>query len=377
MLVQFQNNLRKILGEISSLAEELNFNVYLVGGPARDTILNIPVKDIDVMVLEDGINFAKEFCKKKKKEVKIFKEFLTAKIPDMNIDFSTARKESYPFYGSLPVVSKGTLEEDMKRRDFTVNAICISLNKKNFGEVIDITGGLDDLKNGLLRILHKDSFKEDPTRILRGIRFMGRFGFEFSKDTEDILINDKIFIEKISFERILREIFLICKEDGKGLKYLKKYGLEKILNIDIPEEELDTILSLSKKYKIEPLKSILSYLFFNNCERLNMREYKKNLKIIKEFPDSYFDVIKALKIDYEFLPLLYVKSENKKDVLRFIEERDNLYVEITGDELKKFGFSGVEFGKIKKELIEGRWKGYIKNKKDEIKYIKGRINGYK
>lgn len=377
MLVRFQDNVIKILREISSLSAEMNYNVFLVGGPARDTILNIPLKDIDVMVLEDGITFAKEFGRRNNKNVKIFKDFLTAKIPDMNIDFSTARKESYSFNGSLPVVSKGTFNDDIKRRDFTINAICISLKRENFGEVIDITGGVDDLNKKTLRILHKDSFKDDATRILRGVRFKARFGFEFSRDTEKILKEDKIFLNTISFERLLRELFLICKEDGKGLKFLKAYGLEKIIKIDIPDEELNTILELSSKYKIENVKSIISFLFYNDAERLNMREYKKNLKIIKEFPRSFFDVSKALKVDLEFLPLFYVKSIHKKDILKLIEERDNLSVKINGDEMKKFGIFGKECGRVKNQIIEERWKGNIKDKKDEIKFIKRRIIGYK
>uniref|UniRef100_A0A7C4U7B3 CCA tRNA nucleotidyltransferase n=1 Tax=candidate division WOR-3 bacterium TaxID=2052148 RepID=A0A7C4U7B3_UNCW3 len=372
MFVQLKDE-KELLEEISSLGEELNEKVYLVGGPARDKILNLPLKDIDIMVLGDGIRFAKEFAKRKKKRIKIFYEFLTAKIDDLKIDFSTARKEFYPEYGSLPVVSKGSFEEDARRRDFTINAIYISLNKENFCEVIDIVGGLNDLKNGLLRILHNDSFKDDATRILRGIRFIGRFGFRFDKDTEIKLNEDKVYLQNITFERILRELLLLCEEEGKGFKWLKYYGIDDILNIKIPDErDKEEILNFSRKHNIRPEKSLLLYLFFND-ERLKIKEYRRNLNFIKNFPENRFDINRILKIEKDFLPLIYVKFPFKEEIEKFIKLKNEIKTELNGEEIKSFGFPEKDCGRIKKEIIEERWKGNIKNKKDEIDYLKRRL----
>jgi len=176
---------KKVLKVSSALANSLGFKVYLVGGVVRDLILEKEVFDLDVVVEGDAIVFARELSKRLKSSFKKHHAFGTAVVEfdGHKIDFATARTEHYIHWGALPKVKPAALKQDLFRRDFTINAMAVSLNKKDYGKLIDLYNGLHDLRKGLVRALHKESFLEDPTRIIRAIRFEQRFSFKIEKDT--------------------------------------------------------------------------------------------------------------------------------------------------------------------------------------------------
>src|SRR3989338_5370845 len=179
-----------IIKAVGREADRRQIPAYLVGGIVRDIILQRKNGDIDIVVKADALSFAREVAKTLKAEAKVYGQFGTAtlELPGAGrLDIATARKEWYPHSGSLPKVCPGTLQDDLYRRDFTINAMAVSLNKDSFGELIDEFGGMADLKKKKVRVLHDRSFMDDPTRILRAVRFEQRFGFRIESRTLRLL----------------------------------------------------------------------------------------------------------------------------------------------------------------------------------------------
>ena len=185
------NNLlgsEKIFKTISSVAEQIDQKVFVTGGYVRDQILNRTTKDIDIVTIGSGIELAKKTAKVlNSSTVKIFKNFGTAmiNIGDLEVQFVGARKESYRKNSRNPIVENGTVEEDQNRRDFTINALAISLNKNNYGEFIDPFNGIKDLKEKRLKtpLNPNITFSDDPLRMMRAIRFSSQLDFEIEDQT--------------------------------------------------------------------------------------------------------------------------------------------------------------------------------------------------
>ena len=234
----FKNINISIIDTISIEAELSGIEVYLVGGFVRDLILNRKNKDIDVMVVGNGIDFAKLISKKLNKKLQIFKNFGTAmlKTENYDIEFVGARKESYSKDSRNPVVEQGTLVEDLSRRDFTINSLAISLNKKNYGEIIDLFSGRADIDKKIIRtpLDPKITFHDDPLRMMRAARFASQLDFLVDKNNLEFIKSEKERIEIISKERINDELnkILMSKKPSVGLKVLKESGL---LELILPE----------------------------------------------------------------------------------------------------------------------------------------------
>ena len=203
---------------ISDVADKMQLECYLVGGYVRDIFLDQPSDDIDCVVVGSGIKIATELKKRlgKRAYLSVFKNFGTAQVkimssgnrPPLEIEFVGARRESYQRDSRKPIVEDGTLEDDQNRRDFTINAMAICLNKDRFGELIDPFGGLDDLWDGIIRTpLDPDiTFSDDPLRMLRCIRFATRFNFLIEDETFNALERNVERLKIISKERISEEL---------------------------------------------------------------------------------------------------------------------------------------------------------------------------
>ena len=182
-----------IIDIISNLSIELQIKTFLVGGYVRDLILSRQSKDIDVLVIGDGISFAKEVKKKldTKVNLQIFKNFGTAMIiyDGFEIEFVGSRKESYQQSSRNPSVTIGTFEDDISRRDFTINSIAISLNKNDKGKIIDLFGGLSDVKSGIIKTPKdpKITFYDDPLRMMRAVRFASQLNFKIKDSNLEII----------------------------------------------------------------------------------------------------------------------------------------------------------------------------------------------
>ncbi|MEP4534513.1 MAG: HD domain-containing protein [Cyclobacteriaceae bacterium] len=234
---------QKIISEIPSImkvgdvARENNVEAYVIGGFVRDLILARPSKDIDFVCVGSGIALAKAVSKKLGKEahLSVYKNFGTAAISfrDWELEFVGARKESYRADSRKPVVENGTLEDDQNRRDFTINALAISLNEANFGELIDPFGGLVHLEDKLIKtpLEPKLTFSDDPLRIMRAIRFASQLGFDIEPDTWDAIVETKERLSIISQERITDEVnkIILSPKPSYGFKLLFSSGILKII----------------------------------------------------------------------------------------------------------------------------------------------------
>lgn len=231
----------KIFDIIAKAALELNLECYVIGGFVRDILLNRNhKKDIDIVAIGSGIDLALKVAAliPNKPKVQVFKNYGTAMLryKDMDIEFVGARKESYNFDSRNPVVENGTLQDDQERRDFTINALAFSLNKNNFGDLVDPFNGVQDLKNKIIRTpLNPDiTYSDDPLRMMRAIRFATQLNFDIEKESLDAITKNNERIKIISGERIVDELnkILATEKPSIGFLHLYKTGL---LNLILPE----------------------------------------------------------------------------------------------------------------------------------------------
>ena len=206
-----------LLKKIGQLADERGEAAYAVGGFVRDLFLRRPGVDIDITVEGDGLTFAEKLAKMTGSEVEAFTRFGTSivVIPGFGkVDVATARTESYDYPGALPSVKKGGIIQDLYRRDFTLNAMALSLSPGYFLKLLDPFSGLADLKRGRIRALHPKSFEDDPTRLFRAVRFEQRFGKRIEEKTQRWLLSSVKgdYIQKVSGERLRNELRLIFQE---------------------------------------------------------------------------------------------------------------------------------------------------------------------
>lgn len=227
----------KIFETISQVSDEMHLECYAIGGYVRDIFLHRPSKDIDAVTVGKGIELAQAVAKKlgRGAHLSVFKNFGTAQIKykDTEIEFVGARRESYQRDSRKPIVEDGTLEDDQNRRDFTINALAICLNKDRFGELIDPFGGLEDMENLIIRTpLDPDiTFSDDPLRMLRAIRFSSQLGFDIEPETFDAITRNKDRIEIISGERIIDELnkIVLSPKPSVGFLQLDQTGLLPII----------------------------------------------------------------------------------------------------------------------------------------------------
>ncbi len=221
-----------VFNAIRYVADTEKIETYVIGGYVRDIYLNKPSKDIDIVVRGSGIEMAEKVAAKLGGiKVSVFKNFGTAmfKFRDTEVEFVGARKESYQRNSRKPIVEDGTIEDDQNRRDFTINALALSLNKETFGEVVDPFNGIEDLENGIIRtpLDPAITFSDDPLRMLRAIRFATRFGFKIEDETFKGIKNNVDRIEIISKERIIDELnkMIMADKPSLGFKLLDITGL--------------------------------------------------------------------------------------------------------------------------------------------------------
>ncbi len=227
----------EIFSKISEVADQMQMETYVIGGFVRDLFLNRPSKDIDIVTVGSGIELAKSVAKslKPSPHVSIFKNFGTAmlKYKNLEIEFVGARKESYQRNSRKPIVENGTLEDDQNRRDFTINAMALGLNKSNFGELVDPFNGIEDLENLIIRTpLDPDiTFSDDPLRIMRAIRFSTQLGFDIQTETFDSILKNRKRIKIISGERIIEELnkIMMSPKPSIGFMLLEETGLLEII----------------------------------------------------------------------------------------------------------------------------------------------------
>jgi tRNA nucleotidyltransferase (CCA-adding enzyme) len=428
----------RLFDEAADTADKLDFSAYLVGGFVRDLLLRIENLDIDIVIEGDGILFAEKFAERFSGRVKSHKKFGTAvviipSIPPLQkggkggfkIDIATARMEYYEHPAALPIVETSSLKNDLYRRDFTINTLAISLNKKEAWSLIDFFGGQRDLKERAIRVLHNLSFVEDPTRVFRAIRFEQRFNFSIGKQTMALMENavKKDLFNHLSGSRVYIELVLMLKEREpiKIIKRMHELSLLKFIhpkivyseamkelffNIgeviswhhlsfmeredgeaegwfiylmglidELKDDEIMDVsirLSLSERYKNKAMES-----------REQINTAYKNIFSLGEAstlkPSQIYTIFAPLSLEALLFMMAKMPQERiKKAISLYLTKLRFVEIEINGDDLVGMGMErGPEIGSALKAVKDARLDGLIKNRDEEMEFVKSNMqNNY-
>lgn len=418
MKERFPERIQNLLLEFGKIGDELGYSVYIVGGCVRDLLMRVENFDMDIVVEGDGIHFAETFAQRFSCRVRSHKKFGTAIIifPDrLKVDVATARLEVYESPGALPNVERGSIRMDLYRRDFTINTLAIQLNQRSFGELIDFFGGLRDIKEKVIRVLHNLSFVEDPTRVFRAIRFEQRFGFQIAKHTQNLMKNavQMGFMERLSGRRIFSELILILEEESpaSAIKRMKDFNLLTILHPKIKYdkgmealfEEIHHVISwfdllfLKEKYNRwiiyfwGLLDSLKREEIEEVCKRLDMSD-KLRKKVIEERYQADQTLMKIFSwINYGKTPkrseiyeilnplstetiLFMMAKTSQKETRRIISlyftQLKDIKPLLKGSDLIQIGIKpGPLIKKVLNQLLEARLDEKVITREDEIEYI--------
>ncbi|WP_035261406.1 CBS domain-containing protein [Desulfonatronum lacustre] len=278
-----------LLEHAGALGQAMGVNVYAVGGFVRDILLNRPNLDIDLVVEGDGIGFAQLFSRELDGRIRMHKKFQTAVVilPDgQKVDVATARLEYYQYPTALPTVELSSIKMDLYRRDFTINALAVRLTPDNFGNLVDFFSAQKDIKEKSIRVLHSLSFVEDPTRILRAIRFEQRFHFRMDRQTERLIKNamNLNLFQKLSGRRLFQELRLIMEErevlacfrrmDGFTLLQVLHPLLKLTDQLETTLDEVEQVLNWYRLLYLEPTAQSWKLYFLGLASALDDAQFQ-------------------------------------------------------------------------------------------------------
>lgn len=393
-----------ILREAGELADAEHFSVYAVGGFVRDIIMDTPNTDLDLVVEGDGIAFARKLAKHMNGRVRAHPKFQTAVVvlpDDQHIDVATARLEYYEYPAALPTVELSSIKMDLFRRDFTINALAVQLNKGQFGRLVDFFGAQRDIKNRLVRVLHSLSFVEDPTRILRAVRFAERYSFKIGGQTGRLIKNamDLGMIDKLSGSRLFNELCLIF-EEKTALSCLRRMRDMRLLKAIHPllalapaqEELLEELGTVLEWYELlftdeHPVLWMPYFLVLCNgakepevhglLDRLHLtqRQRRDFISLRRNLNETIYGykmwrhrkgVLSELCIILDELPLegvLFFMAKFKQDDTRrhlsqYLTTLKYAQLDVTGQDLLNLGLEsgpafGAILGKLRAAMIDG------------------------
>ena len=385
---------KNILASVSVFSSKNGINAFLVGGVVRDLILNRPVFDIDIVVETDAVLFVKNLLTELKGEIINVQENLrTAKVLFHNgieVDFSSTRKETYLSSGQLPVLSEFgcPISDDVKRRDFTINTLCLKLSSNNDFEVIDFLGGINDIQLKQLKILHDKSFIDDPSRLVRLLKFAVRFGFRIERHTKDLIveylpqIDNTMPLERIKGE--LKQLFSLNSQAAFDLTVNE--GINKLVSSGICAEFSQNRLN----YCIEKgfISSSLSWFVPFSCLCVYSSDYWLRLNLnskektslndflcllnsgLSEQTDKFKIYQKFSKFTIEAIICEYV-SKGSKEAKIYLDEIKDIHVLINGNDLISLGFKpSAQFKTIFDIILKEKFNGKLKSKEEEIEFAK-------
>ncbi len=401
-------------GEIS---RDMGFESYMVGGFVRDILLGRDNLDVDLVIEGEGIAFAKRLALELGGRVRAHHKFQTAVVVLENgqkIDVATARLEYYEHPAALPTVELSSIKMDLYRRDFSINALAVHLNPDSFGRLVDFFGGQRDIKDKVIRVLHSLSFVEDPTRIIRAIRFEQRFSFRIGAQTEKLIKNavDLSIFHKLSGSRIFHELKMIFDENNPlgCISRMENFGLlrnihpllkltpaintilletEKVINwfqLLYTEEEIQKwmLYMLGLLNTINDTQAQIIFNRFNISQRqekgffvirgqiretvAKMYQWQRNKQSLS---DLYFILAPLPAEALLFLMARSQKEELRKQISYFITQLRNIQPQISGKDLKKMGIEpGPVFGKILQEIKAAQIDGLPNDRQEQLEWVK-------
>lgn len=416
-------SLQTLLATVQTLADQLDVSAFLVGGFVRDLLMNIPNFDLDFVIEGDGMLFGKTLAGELSAEWTIHERFGTVsikvpptlKLPQMHhLDVATARTEYYEYPTALPTVERSSIKKDLYRRDFTINALAIRVNRTP-GELLDFFGGRRDIKDKVVRVLHSLSFVEDPTRVFRAIRFEQRFGFRVSKETEQFIRQAQTMdlFQRLSGSRLGNELIHMLEEPDpvSGIRRLETFRLLPFihpkLHMKAPVQDMfDAIELMLSWFTVAqpeiPIKRWIIYgmAWFESLEQAELTKTWKRLgfpqgqiKTAGKFLTAQSTLIRTLNRKHlapseayglladwpqEHLIFLMAKTRLKPStraamerVRAFLSTWQHLSIGLTGHDLESMGLSkGPAYAYILDKVFHAKLDGMVDTEEDEYRLAK-------
>jgi tRNA nucleotidyltransferase (CCA-adding enzyme) len=391
---------RRLLEAVIDCAGHYDMRAFLVGGPIRDLLLERPALDIDVSVEGDAIMLANAVAREAHAKVVKRSEFGTAalKAGDFALDLATARSEVYPRPGALPRVRSSTIDDDLLRRDFTINAIALELAGTSPGRLLDPVGGIQDARAGQVRVLHDRSFQDDPTRIIRAIRYETRLGFWIEEGTYDLIQRDLAYLETVSGTRIRQELTRTFAEPdpAKVLARMQKLGVLQAIHpgIRLDERQLQSIQAMSPltagthpvvfallawHLPYDQFPGLVSRLALTKAQR----EAVLAVPAVRDLRPELVDDLQPSEVDallspYPWPAVLALGSVEDSAASywsrKYIGEIMNVRTELRGNEVEAMGIPrGPKVGEVLALLRAARLDGVVKTREDEEKMVRDLI----
>jgi tRNA nucleotidyltransferase (CCA-adding enzyme) len=385
-------------GDLAARREQ---RLFLVGGVVRDIFLKRPNLDLDLVLEGDAPSLARELARVAGGNVVVHARFGTAtfKKDEISLDIVTARSETYSRPGALPAVKPGTIEDDLFRRDFTINAMAARLEPARFGELVDPYGGKTDLERRLVRVLHRQSFRDDPTRIWRAIRYEQRLGFRLEGETEQLLRRDVAVLGSISGDRLRHELERILEEERpermirradelgalqqllpslQGDEWLTRRFQEARKASDLKEIEQSTYLALMAwRLKDEEIEAFIERLRFNSrvarvlCDIAEVKRTLSALEARRMKPSSVCRLLETHQQQTLIAASVAADSELvRRRLKRYLSELRFLYPILTAEDLKRMGVpQGKKLGALLRALKEAKLDGAVRTVEQELKFV--------
>jgi len=399
--------LLELIRRIADESSALGFPIYLVGGSVRDLLLARPITDVDLTVEGDAIALGRALVKKYGGKITVHDKFHTAtfyiqeskleyRIPIIEyLDLISSRRETYPRPGALPNVTKSAIDDDLRRRDFTVNAMAIRVDGDGFGELLDPLHGQTDLEKKTIRVLHPNSFLDDPTRIIRAVRYAARYGFDIEPETLKLINGEsRKILSGLSGERLRHEFDLIFEEKEFSTMFSRLAEMKILSAIEAPTFSA-SYASLNDKLPEESLsikidRVTLGYLLWltdstpNTIQNLSRKlaftaeltEVLVSASALKQMlPDLQNAKPSAWTFAIEKMPLASIYGvylmTNEKPLMDFLATWRHVKPITTGDDLKARGLEpGPKFKEILTRLRAAWLDGEVKTAEEEVKLLK-------
>ena len=393
-----------LLVEIGKVAKEINQKAYLVGGMVRDLLLGFDNLDIDIVVEDNAHLLAETLVKKFPNSHLSAKHdrFHTAKVvfnlngTNIPIDLASTREEIYEYPAALPKVNVSNLKKDLIRRDFTINALAVSLLPGDFGEVVDLFNGLNDLENKKIKILHNQSFIDDPTRMIRAVRFACKLGFTIEENTQKLLddaIKSKQFdnlVEKIRGDRVKIEIRYLFNLSNieEAIKMFFGSGIYKMISTELKPctDAINCVSADGLHDWLIYLALIVKDLGWNRQEKIfkNLQLTGDEIKIIRDAFNAYenlrksndvdsinmYRTLKGLSCESVAIVRLLVTPKLTSLIDEYIDKTSKIKLEITGQDLISMGVSqSKQIGEILDKILELKIKNPDMKRDDEVTVV--------
>ncbi len=376
---------------------------YLVGGSVRDLILGREPKDPDIVVTGNGPRFARALAEKVKGKVSAVSQFGTAIIdsPQGRIDVATARSETYASPAALPEITPSSMDDDLKRRDFSVNAMALALRPESWGDLLDPYKGFSDCARGRIRILHDASFQDDPTRILRAVRYEVRLSFGFAVDTAEALERDLPYLDRLTSSRLLAELRKLLAEPVRadilrraetlgilgaispslratesGLKTMEQFGAsgpetDELLHVasltsSLTDEEADAVIA-----RLEPDREWQAVI----RGAAAFRDVASVLESADLLPSDVVDLLEKIPVQViEFQRIAGPKTHQRDHIEAYLRRHSKIHADVTGDDLADQGVPrGPIMGKLLHELKIARLDGKVASRHEELELVRRRL----